>query len=172
MFLSFKLGKSSENTSRWLLRHWTTNWIELPIHQKMSSSRPCVYVLYLVTHSWVKVKVCLYSTAYSWGRQRVLNIQRHHWTEHGGPSFGCHGDVLSSATITAHILADDTAPVYDHARAWIKTMRCIASCNSCHARTPAKRLGSAWKWLNCTPFPWQRNGTKMRCTRWYSRCGD
>ena len=103
--------------------------------------------------------------------QRVLNIQRHHWTAHEGPSFGCHGDVPSGAKLTAHALAGDTVPVYDHARG-IKTTRCIALCNSCHVRTLAEHLGSAWKWLNCMRFPWQRNGTKMRCTRWYSRCGD
>ena len=104
--------------------------------------------------------------------QRVLNIQRHHWTVHAGPSIGCHRDVPSGSKITAHTLAGDTAPVYYHAHAWIKTMRCIVLCNSCRTGTLAERLWSAGKWLNCTPFPWQWNGTKMPCTRLYSRFGD
>ena len=52
----------------------------------------------------------------------------------------CHES--NRAKFTAHTLAGDTAPVYDHAHG-IKTMRCITLCNSCHARTLAERLGSA-----------------------------
>ena len=62
--------------------------------------------------------------------------------------------------------AGSTAPVYAHTRAWIKTTRYIALCNSCHTQKLAERLGSAWKLLNGMPFPWQRNGTKMPSTRW------
>ena len=43
---------------------------------------------------------------------------------------------------------------------WVKSWRTLP------------RHYSAWWWQHFTHLPWQRNGTRMRCTRKYSRCGD
>ena len=104
---------------------------------------------------------------------RVLNIQRHwdHWTAHGGPIWLPQGCPAGAKKYDAHSCGWGCACLWSRPR--LNTNNTVVFVVQFMPRADAWRaFGLCVKMITLLTPSLTTKWTKMRCTRWYSRCGD